>query len=98
LTSLPARPADLVIKKTPITRVYYRKKFKSKTKKVERETMPVEPSPEQDGFTFGEFHEEYVPDHTIDNDSKDKAKAKERRGRLQAHCKRLRYLGHSFQK
>lgn len=38
--------------------------------------MLVEPSPEQDGFIFGEFHEEYAPDHTVDKDSKGKGKGK----------------------
>ena len=69
LTSLPAQPADLLIKKTPVTRVYYRRKFKDKTKEFERETMVLEPSLEQDGSI-------YAPDHTVDNDSKNKGKRK----------------------
>ena len=74
LPSLQPQPVDLCTRSAPITRVYYRRKFKGKAKELEKATISVELSSQHDKNILPASPEEYVPTHSTDIASMDKGK------------------------
>jgi len=74
LPSLQPQPVDLYTRSAPITRVYYRIKFKGKAKGLDKTTIRVEPSSQHEENIFPASPEEYVQAHSTDNASMDKGK------------------------